>query len=116
MLTIAAAVLAFAFLDGPWRWAAIAGGAAADVAESLVLLHWSRRRRAVVGVEALVGAAGTVVTGCRPLGQVHVAGELWRARCDDGADAGDEVVVTSVDGLTLTVRPARPAGGANRTL
>jgi membrane protein implicated in regulation of membrane protease activity len=103
MLTLVVAVFAFAFLEGPWRWAAIAGGAAVDIAESLALVHWSRRRRSAVGVETLVGAAGRVVTVCRPNGQVRVAGELWRARCDDGADPGEEVVVTAVDGLTLTV-------------
>jgi membrane-bound serine protease (ClpP class) len=103
MLTIVVAVLAFAFLDGAWRSAAIAAAAAVDVTESLTLLRWSRRRRAAVGVETLVGAASTVVTACRPVGQVRVAGELWRARCDEGADAGDEVVVAAVDGLTLTV-------------
>jgi membrane protein implicated in regulation of membrane protease activity len=35
-----------------------------------------------------------------------VAGEVWRAVCPAGADAGDEVVVESVEGdLTLFVTP-----------
>jgi membrane protein implicated in regulation of membrane protease activity len=115
VLTLLAAVVAFAFLEGPWRWAAIAGGAAADVAESLALVRWSGRRRAAVGVETLVGATAVVVTACRPVGQVRVAGELWRARCEDpaGPGAGDDVVVTGVDGLTLTVKAA---GGSRRSL
>ena len=40
-----------------------------------------------------------------PEGQVRVAGELWQARCEAGAGAGDEVVVREVDGLTLVVEP-----------
>jgi membrane protein implicated in regulation of membrane protease activity len=42
---------------------------------------------------------------CRPVGQVFVAGELWEARCEDGADAGTQVRVLAVNGLTLDVRP-----------
>jgi membrane protein implicated in regulation of membrane protease activity len=34
-----------------------------------------------------------------------VSGELWRAHCEVGAGAGDEVVVLEVDGLTLVVEP-----------
>jgi membrane protein implicated in regulation of membrane protease activity len=109
MLTLVAAVLAFVFLDGAWRWAAIACGAALDVAESGAFLWWSRRPRPAVGVETLVGARAVVMSPCRPDGQVRVAGELWRARCDDGADPGDEVVVQAVDGLTVTVARARAA-------
>jgi membrane protein implicated in regulation of membrane protease activity len=46
---------------------------------------------------------------------VFVKGALWRARSDqDGLKVGDEIVVESVDGLTLTVAPApqRPEGTA----
>jgi membrane protein implicated in regulation of membrane protease activity len=35
---------------------------------------------------------------------VRVHGEVWRARCPDGAAAGDEVVVEQIEGdLTLLV-------------
>ncbi len=105
MLTIVTAVLAFAFLEGAWRWAAIACAAAVDVAESGAFLWWSRRTRPAVGVETLVGATAVVSLPCRPDGQVRVVGELWRAHCAAGADVGDEVVVTAVEGLTVGVAP-----------
>ena len=111
MLTLVAVLLAVFVLDGPWRYAAVVTGFSLDVAENLVLLWWSRRRRAAVGVEALVGATGVVVTACRPVGQVRVAGELWRAECPEGADPGDRVEVRAVDGLTIRVaRSLRPLG------
>jgi membrane protein implicated in regulation of membrane protease activity len=44
---------------------------------------------------------------CRPVGQVFVAGELWRARCEEGADAGESVRVAAVNDLTLDVRVVR---------
>jgi membrane protein implicated in regulation of membrane protease activity len=64
-----------------------------------VLLKWSRRRRAVTGVEALIGKTAVVSSPT----QVRVAGELWEARSDRVLIPGDEVVVHGVEGLTLLV-------------
>jgi membrane protein implicated in regulation of membrane protease activity len=36
---------------------------------------------------------------------VRVKGELWGAVCDEGVFEGQPVVVESVSGLTLRVRP-----------
>ena len=67
------------------------------------------------GAEELVGAHGTVRSPLDPVGHVFVKGALWRAQSDhDGLGVGDEVVVESVDGLTVKVAPpaARPDGSA----
>jgi membrane protein implicated in regulation of membrane protease activity len=103
VLTLVSILLAVFVLDGPWRYAAVVTGVTLDIAENLVLLWWSRRGRAAVGVETLVGATAVVVTPCRPRGQVRVAGELWAAECPEGADPGDQVEVRAVDGLELRV-------------
>jgi membrane-bound serine protease (ClpP class) len=61
------------------------------------------------GSEELIGARAEARTPLDPEGQVWVEGALWRARlAGDGAALrpGDRVTVESVDGLTLTVRPA----------
>jgi membrane protein implicated in regulation of membrane protease activity len=63
------------------------------------LLRWSRRRRAAVGAEALIGQTAVVATPT----QVRVAGELWEARAERRLAPGEEVVVVAVDGLTLVV-------------
>jgi membrane-bound serine protease (ClpP class) len=98
---------AFAVLlifDTPWNVivsAACLVGFAGEVA------FWNRKVRGQkkeVGVETLIGAEGIVVTPCHPLGQVKVAGEIWEARCAEGADPGDEVSVVGVEGLTLVVQ------------
>jgi hypothetical protein len=83
MLTLIGIGLAAFVLEGPWRWVAIAVGATLDTAENAVLWWWSRRRRPQVGVERLRGATAVVLTPCRPLGQVRVAGEVWRAECPE---------------------------------
>jgi membrane protein implicated in regulation of membrane protease activity len=98
-------LLAIFVLDEPWSWVVVGVAVAWEIAETTLLVLWSQRRTAHVGTEALVGRTAVVAADCRPYGQVRVAGELWGARCEAGASAGDEVVVRAVDGLTLVVEP-----------
>jgi membrane-bound serine protease (ClpP class) len=60
-----------------------------------------RRRPVLVGPNRVVGEEAVVQT----TGQVYVAGELWRARRDDGGQLvpGQHVRVKDVQGLELTV-------------
>ncbi|HKY59509.1 MAG TPA: nodulation protein NfeD [Gemmatimonadota bacterium] len=73
-------------------------------------LAWrTYRSRPTTGKEALVGERGRVTARIDPVGTVgtvSVHGELWRARAEEPIEAGAEVVVAAVDGLTLTVRRA----------
>lgn len=67
-------------------------------------------RKATVrgGAQDLLGDVGEARTAIDPVGQVHVHGELWRARASVEAEAlepGRRVRVEAVDGLTLIVRP-----------
>jgi membrane protein implicated in regulation of membrane protease activity len=77
---------------------------AIELGEATFWIRLSRRRSPAIGAEALVGAEGVATSDCRPQGQVRVRGELWRAVCLDGADAGDTIVVAGISGLTLQVR------------
>jgi membrane protein implicated in regulation of membrane protease activity len=92
-------------LSPPWSYVAFGAGAAVELGEAWLLWWLSRRRKPSVGVETLVGRRATVTTACRPYGQVRVAGELWQARCDNGADQGALVEVVAVAGLLLVVKP-----------
>ena len=101
-----AALAVLLILDTPWN---VIVSAACLVGFASEVAFWNRKvrgRKREVGAEALIHAEGTVVTPCRPLGQVKVAGEIWEARCDEGADPGDTVSVVAIEGLTLTVRKA----------
>ena len=99
MLLLGAILLAIFVLPSPWGLVAVAAGGVLDITESLILLRWSKRRRSPVGAEALVGQRGIVSTPT----QVRVSGELWEARSERPLRPGEEVVVRSVDGLTLRV-------------
>ncbi|MDX6509019.1 MAG: hypothetical protein QOG81_771 [Gaiellaceae bacterium] len=110
MALLGAILLAIFVLPPAWRIPVVVAGGAIEVGESFFWIWLSKRRRPAVGVETLVGAHAIVVTQCRPSGQVRVQGELWAARCDEGADSGDEVIVERVEGLTLVVsRAGSPA-------
>lgn len=106
MLLTIAILLALFVLPQPWGLVAVAAGATLDIAETGVFLWWSKRRKAAVGIDALVGKTGVAVGELWPEGQVKIGGEIWKARCAGGCDPGTKVVVRAVDGLTLEVDPA----------
>jgi membrane-bound serine protease (ClpP class) len=103
MIFVGAILLAVFVLSQPWGIVVVSVAAVVEVAETVFWIWLSRRRRVQMGPETLVGAVGRVVSACRPLGQVRLAGELWQARCEAGADVGERVRVTALDGLTLLV-------------
>ena len=105
MLTIVAVVLALTVLPSPWGVVAVVGAFLIDVGETWFFVRWSKRRRATVGVETLVGRTAVVVRALTPRGQVKLDGEVWEARGPEGLPSGSEVVVTHVDGLVLDVEP-----------
>jgi membrane protein implicated in regulation of membrane protease activity len=106
VLFLIALLLAIFLLPSPWGLVVVGVALVIDVLEVSVGLWYSRRRRATVGTDALVGVSGVAVGDLFPEGQVKVNGEIWRARCEAGCDAGTTVVVRAVSGLTLEVEIA----------
>ena len=99
MLLLGGILLAVFVFPWPVGMFAIVGGALMEIGESIAFMKWSRRRKAVVGAEALVGQTAVAATPT----QVRVAGELWEARSDAPLRVGEAVVVRAVDGLTLVI-------------
>ena len=110
MALVIGTILAFTFLEGIWRFLAIIPLA---LFEGLEIHLWLKLRnlRSITGTEALIGARARVIKDCDPVGSVRVKGQLWTATCPAGARSGEDVTITGVDGLRLTVerieRPAR---------
>jgi membrane protein implicated in regulation of membrane protease activity len=90
-------------LPEPWGFVALAVCIALFVFEIAFFWRRVRGRDVEVGAHTLLDRVGTVVTPCRPIGQVSVGGELWAARCDGGADIGDVVRIIDRDELVLVV-------------
>jgi membrane protein implicated in regulation of membrane protease activity len=103
VLLIAAVLAAFLFVPSPWGIILVIIAALVEVAETVFWIRLSRRRRIQVGAETLVGAEAVVTEPCRPLGQVRLRGELWQARCEEGAGAGEHVRVVGRRELVLVV-------------
>jgi membrane-bound serine protease (ClpP class) len=72
----------------------------------------AQRRRAITGDAGMIDEIGRALGAIAPggVGRVAVHGEIWTATTDESVNEGDEVKVTAVHGLKLTVRRAMPAG------
>jgi membrane-bound serine protease (ClpP class) len=99
-------VLALLFLPLPWSLVVIVVAALLEGSLWFFGVRYSRRRRAQVGVQTMIGAYGEALSTLSPGGQVKVDGEIWDARAAAAVRAGDSVRVTAVDGLTLEVEKA----------
>jgi len=65
------------------------------------------RKKALVGIDSLVGACGRSTSPLKLEGYIRVQGELWKAGATIPIDKGEEVIVTGQDDLLLLVSPAR---------
>jgi membrane-bound serine protease (ClpP class) len=86
----------------------IAGFAASTALLAFVALGAAVRARSgkvVSGVEAMIGAEATVIDDVVGTGRVRAFGESWLAKSDVPLERGARVVITAVEGLTLTVVP-----------
>ena len=103
MLTLLAILLAIFVIPEPWGLVTIVVAGLLDIGEVIVFRQWSKRKKARVGVELLVGRAAIALGPLAPRGQVRIDGEIWEARSESPIGRGDEVVVRAVEGLTLVV-------------
>jgi membrane-bound serine protease (ClpP class) len=70
----------------------------------------AHQRKVRTGEEGMLGGKGHALETLRPVGEVMVLGERWRARATEGEiGEGEEIEVVGQDGLTLLVRK-RAAG------
>jgi membrane protein implicated in regulation of membrane protease activity len=94
------------------EWWVVVAFLAIELAVSLFTYVMGRRalgKRLAYGPEAIIGSEGIVTMPLNPTGYVKVRGELWKASCPSNLKAGDEVVVTGIQGLKLTVVPRNNA-------
>ncbi len=97
------AIVLLLLLPWPWSIVAFAVGLVCFGGEGIFWQRRVRSHRAAVGPQTLIGERGTVVSPCRPAGQVRVNGEIWGAHCAAGAEAGEAVEVVGRRRLTLVV-------------
>lgn len=105
MLLIGAIALAYFVLPPGWGLGLVVVAMVIEVAEVGFWIRFLRRYRVTTGAEGLIGSIGEVIEECDPRGRIRLRGEIWHARCSEGAGVGERVRVIAVDGLTLEVEP-----------
>ena len=79
-------------------------------------MYWkiiqAQRRRPLIGKRAMVGDPATVVSLEGNDVEVDYEGEIWRAVSSQALHQGQQVIIESVEGLTLRVVPLKPGDGA----
>jgi len=100
---IALALVLLHIVQGGWAIALLLATGILELSQTAFWLRYTQRRAATVGAETLVGRVVEVSEECRPDGRVRIQGELWNARCPEGASRGERVRITGLDGLTLQV-------------
>jgi membrane-bound serine protease (ClpP class) len=93
-------------------WSIILGATGATAVFFLFIVGKGLRAQGLkvtTGRKGLLGTRATAVGRLAPAGQVRIGGELWNAVSESDVEAGSEVVVTGVEGLTLRVRRAKEA-------
>ncbi len=71
----------------------------------------TNRRKQQTGREAMIGMVAVARSPLNPTGTVFVHGERWEATLDEGkAEEGEEVIITSIEGLHLAVTRKKDGG------
>ena len=88
----------------PWLVALMAIATAAFLVIAIIWGIRAHRGEILAGREELIGKTAEVKTVMNPKGIVLIQGELWTATLEAGrAVPGDEVVITKVDHLKVSV-------------
>jgi membrane protein implicated in regulation of membrane protease activity len=67
--------------------------------------RWTAVKKERTNIDAIIDTHGIVLQSItrNAVGLVQVRNEQWRARAEEDIEKGDEIVVTSVSGVTLIV-------------
>jgi membrane-bound serine protease (ClpP class) len=62
-----------------------------------------------------IGSRGQTITPISPKGYVRVNGELWQASSSSTIDAGEEIVIVGIEGMTLLISPIEKDNRTRKT-
>jgi membrane protein implicated in regulation of membrane protease activity len=71
--------------------------------------RWTQVKKAKTNIDAIIGKQGIVLQSIAKNidGLVKVGNEQWRARAEEAITKGEEIVVTSISGVTLNVEKTK---------
>jgi membrane-bound ClpP family serine protease len=89
----------------PWLMAFIIIALAVFLYFVVIWVIHAHQRKVEAGKEELIGRTAVVKTTLNPKGMVFIEDELWNTVIESGtAEPEEEVTITKVDGLKLTVK------------
>ena len=71
-------------------------------------------KKPIVSPKAMVGSKCRAATQLAPKGYVRVGSELWQASSSSTINAGEEVVIVGIEGMTLMVSPTSTDNRENK--
>jgi len=78
-------------------------GAVVSITHKAIIPSFHKKK--TTGSEGMVGLEGEVIEPLTPVGIIRVGGEYWKAKSvGENIDAGEEVEILGLDGLTLKVK------------
>jgi membrane-bound serine protease (ClpP class) len=89
----------------PWVALAVSAAFGGITVFLLRLVVRARRRKSLIGADAMVGCRAIAMEPIAPEGHVLVEGEIWRAVSDDPAPKGANLRVVSHELMLLHVAP-----------
>jgi membrane-bound serine protease (ClpP class) len=89
----------------PWVAIAVSAAFGGITAFLVRLAVRARRRKALIGADAMVGRKATAMEALAPEGHVLVEGEIWRAVAEEPTPKGANLRVVSHEQMLLHVVP-----------
>jgi membrane-bound serine protease (ClpP class) len=74
---------------------------------ALRMVFAAHRKPVVSGADEMLGSIGEVLEDFEKSGRIHIHGETWQVKSKLPLQRGDQVRVTEIDGLILSVEPIR---------
>jgi membrane-bound serine protease (ClpP class) len=93
----------------PWVAFAVSAGFGGITIFLVRLVVRARRRKALIGADAMVGCKAIAMEPLAPEGHVLVEGEIWRAVAGDPVPKGANLRVVSHEQMLLHVAPDSPS-------
>ncbi len=94
----------------PWVAIAVSAGFGGITVFLVRLAVRARRRKALLGADALVGSSASAMEALNPEGHVLVEGEIWRAVASEPVGPGTKLRVVAHEEYLLRVEPAEAQG------
>lgn len=71
--------------------------------------RWTAVKKTKTNIDVIIGKKGVVLKNISPTadGRVKIGNEEWKARAEADLHEGEEIVVTAVSGVTLSVEKTR---------